>query len=255
MDMTQGPTAHVKKTLPPTLSGLPGEAEIQYYIKATVQRPAFYKENWRNTSNFMFFPIEPPRPPPNRREAYARVQHQFAPPVDSETRRESLWRKKVITKPSVGVLAPSITIEGRLPDPPIITCNQALPLRILVTRKNESTAILYLQMLHIELVAFTTIRAQQLRRDEISNWTILSTSNMKTPFSESSNSKDPGNKIIEVPSKLWKQRPLPNNVSPTFHTCNISRTYALHIKVGVSWGMEGETIEVCSPVSSSSQLG
>lgn len=39
---------HVRKTLPPTLTGLPGEAEIQYFVKVTVQRPAFYKENFRS---------------------------------------------------------------------------------------------------------------------------------------------------------------------------------------------------------------
>lgn len=47
MDMVQGANAHVKKILPPSLGGMPGEAEIQYYVKATVQRPAFYKENFR----------------------------------------------------------------------------------------------------------------------------------------------------------------------------------------------------------------
>jgi hypothetical protein len=39
---------HVKKMLPPSLNGLPGEAEIRYYVKTTVARPAFYKENFRN---------------------------------------------------------------------------------------------------------------------------------------------------------------------------------------------------------------
>ena len=39
---------HVKKTLPPTLSGFPGEAEIKYYVKATVVRPKFYQENLRS---------------------------------------------------------------------------------------------------------------------------------------------------------------------------------------------------------------
>jgi hypothetical protein len=38
---------HVKKTLPPSMSGFPGEAEIKYYVKATVGRPQFYKENYR----------------------------------------------------------------------------------------------------------------------------------------------------------------------------------------------------------------
>lgn len=39
---------HVKKALPPTLSGFAGEAEIKYYVKATVVRPKFYQENLRS---------------------------------------------------------------------------------------------------------------------------------------------------------------------------------------------------------------
>ena len=38
---------HVKKTLPPSLSGFPQMADIKYYVKATVIRPQFYKENIR----------------------------------------------------------------------------------------------------------------------------------------------------------------------------------------------------------------
>lgn len=39
---------HVKKTLPPTLLGFGDEAEIKYYIKVTVVRPQFYRENIRD---------------------------------------------------------------------------------------------------------------------------------------------------------------------------------------------------------------
>lgn len=41
---------HVKRALPPTLARFPGEAEIKYYIKATVKRPKFYQENLRCVS-------------------------------------------------------------------------------------------------------------------------------------------------------------------------------------------------------------
>ena len=51
MEMARDTTKHVKKTLPPSLSGFPGEAEIRYFVKATVQRPAFYKENFRAVSS------------------------------------------------------------------------------------------------------------------------------------------------------------------------------------------------------------
>jgi hypothetical protein len=41
---------HVKKTLPPSLSGFPGEAEIRYYVKVTVGRASLWKENYRSVS-------------------------------------------------------------------------------------------------------------------------------------------------------------------------------------------------------------
>ena len=47
MEVAKTPTHHVKQTLPPSLSGFPGEAEIRYYVKVTVNRPQFFKENPR----------------------------------------------------------------------------------------------------------------------------------------------------------------------------------------------------------------
>lgn len=45
--MARDTNRHVKKTLPPSVSGFPGEAEIKYFVKATVIRPQFYKGNIR----------------------------------------------------------------------------------------------------------------------------------------------------------------------------------------------------------------
>lgn len=47
VEVARNTDRHVKKTLPPSLSGFPGEAEIKYYVKATVSRPEFYKGNIR----------------------------------------------------------------------------------------------------------------------------------------------------------------------------------------------------------------
>jgi hypothetical protein len=43
---------HLKRALPPTLSGFPGEAEVKYYVKATIIRPKFYQENIRYVSAY-----------------------------------------------------------------------------------------------------------------------------------------------------------------------------------------------------------
>ena len=132
------------------------------------------------------------------------------------------------------VIPPSISIDGRLPDPPIVTCNEVLPLRVLIMKKNDSPAKIYLQLLNINLIAHTVIRAQDLRRQEVSSWTILSIANMNTPLNETVGGD--GQKVLEIDSNLWKQRPLPNTICPSFETCNIVRKYELEVKVGLQWG-------------------
>lgn len=47
LEVARDTNRHVRKALPPSLTGFPGEAEIRYYVKATVGRPQFYKENYR----------------------------------------------------------------------------------------------------------------------------------------------------------------------------------------------------------------
>ncbi len=142
------------------------------------------------------------------------------------------------------VLPPNISIDGRLPDPPIITCNESLPLRVLITKKNDSPAKIYLQILSINLIAFTTVRAHELRREEVSSWTILSLADMKTPLNEVVGSD--GSRVLEVDSKLWKQRLLPNTICPSFETCNIMRKYVLEVKVGLQWGCPSINVRLYS---------
>ncbi|KAL9034967.1 MAG: hypothetical protein Q9180_005114 [Flavoplaca navasiana] len=240
---------HVRKTLPPTLHAFQDQAIIRYYIKATVVRPAFYKENYRTEHVFPFLPIEPPRPVPNRLESYARRQHQFAPvvqpstPTKSSIKPPSIFRKG--PQAAVGsnsspssTTAPlqvcSICIDARLPDPAIITCNEPLPLRIIITKLNDSPATIYLQMLQIELVANTVVRAHHLSRENLTSTVLISKSNMRVRLSEI-------DKVMEIDKGWWKDTPLPNTVAPSFDTCNISRTYFVIVKVGLTHGLGDQT--------------
>jgi hypothetical protein len=50
VEVAKDTNRHVRKTLPPSLSGFPGEADIKYFVKATIIRPQFYKENIRAVS-------------------------------------------------------------------------------------------------------------------------------------------------------------------------------------------------------------
>lgn len=180
----------------------------------------------------MFLPIEPPRQPPNKRESFARRSHHFSPNIEVPEKPGLFRKASTLTDPQFS--PPFISVEGRLPDPPVVTCNDALPLRILITKKNETPATIYLQTLNIMLIGYTRIRAHDLRRQEAGSWVILSLANIHKPLND--NSSSDGGKIIEVDSRLWSQLPLPNTVCPSFDTCNISRSYELEVKVGLSWG-------------------
>lgn len=223
---------HAKLPLPPTLSGYPGEAEIRYFVKATVVRPKFYQENIRNERPIAFLPIEQPRPPKTDAETYGRRKHQFQHSTSLEDRRrKSMFRKNSINTPEEEPLA--FQLDARLPNPAIVTCREPLPLRILIERLNSSQSTLYLSMLQIELIGTTEVRAYDLQRKEQGTWTLISLANLSVPLEHPSNKTN----SWTVPNHFWSTLPLPSNIAPTFKTCNISRTYEIVVRVGLSHGM------------------
>lgn len=125
-------------------------------------------------------------------------------------------------------------VDARLPNPAIITCNEPLPLRILVRRFDRASTSVYLSMLQIELIASTHVRAHDLNRTEFTSWTIMSQANMNMPLGTSI---DKESMEWKIPSHFWDSTPLPNTVAPSFETCNLSRKYELEVRVGLTHGM------------------
>ncbi|KAF2494223.1 arrestin [Lophium mytilinum] len=242
MEVAKTPTHHVKQTLPPSLNGFPGEAEIRYFVKVTVNRPQFYKENPRAWSNFTFLPIEPPRPPRADGEAYARRQHQFLDMSgDTGKRKQSFFdgmrKKDQATTPTTPVspssAPPRFTVDARLPNPAVLTCNEEIPLKILVKSLSERTKNVYLQSLQIELIGYTKVRAHEVHRTESNSWIINTMSNMAIPLGDPT---DPVGTEVAINPEYWSGKTLPNTVAPSFETCNISRSYELEIRVGLGYG-------------------
>ncbi|KAL1958833.1 hypothetical protein VTO42DRAFT_3670 [Malbranchea cinnamomea] len=223
---------HVRKTLPPSMSGFPGEAEIRYYVKATVVRPQFYKENYRSISDFKFLPIEPPRQKEQDKETYARRQHQFSKAAHTREKKNPFGKSSIFPIES-SEEPPRFSVDVRLPSPAILTCNEPVPLRILITKLNESSEPVSVQVLQIELIGYTHIRAHDFRRTESGNWVILSRSNMGLHLR---NESKPVGYEWKLDQNMWNSLPLPNSVAPSFDTCNISRTYELEVRVGLSHG-------------------
>ncbi|KAF1988542.1 hypothetical protein K402DRAFT_391761 [Aulographum hederae CBS 113979] len=228
------PTQHVKATLPPTVY-FPGEAEIKYFVKTTVNRPSLFKENPRDWAAFGFFPIEPPRGAPNG-EAYARRQHQFNPeyaPGGKKNSTAGLFSRTKSIPTSPTSEPPRFSLEARLPNPAIITCNSPIPLKILLKNLSERSSDVFLQTLQVELIGYTKIRAHEAVRTETNSWPMVSKSNLAMPLGSPS---DPVGTETEITKEFWHGIPLPNTVAPTFVTCNIERWYDLDVRVGLGYG-------------------
>lgn len=262
--------SHVTKTLPPSFTGFPRQAEIRYYIKVTVQRPGLFKENWRYHVGFKFLPIEPPRPPASTQEAFARRPFNFRPrdsksqsasaqgsgPLYPSSRRPSSnfssnnrtpstpgvekgsvpsFSSPLSSSPSsspTSPLAPSIEMSARLPHPSILTCNKPVPLRLIAKKLVPAAAEVLLVSIQIDLIGSTLVRCDDLANTETSRWVVMSRHGLSISISQPSDAV--GTEFV-VPDNLWNSIALPNTVMPSFSTCNLSRSYQLEVKLGLSY--------------------
>lgn len=222
----QIPYAHVRRTLPPSLIGYPGEAEIRYYVKVTVQRPSIFKGNRRSDIGFRFMPIELPRAPSSVKEVYARGPYIF---------------QANLATPQTPKLVASGEVDARLPSPAALTCNKPIPLRIILRKLSQSPEQMYLMLLELYLIGFTEVRAGDVVRVKTDVWKVMSSNRLVIPIGSP---RDLLGTEIVVDKKLWDDVPLPNTVVPSFHTCNLTRKYDLEVRIGLGLGIPGNA-QVC----------
>ncbi|KAI1365772.1 hypothetical protein F5Y08DRAFT_303136 [Xylaria arbuscula] len=228
--------AHVKSTLPPSLTGFPQEAEIRYYIKVTIQRPGIFKENWRYQLGFKFLPVEPPRPNSAKQEAFARRPFTFKPRTPLSGRRSFFGSKSTNAHNGVGQTPPSFEVSSRLPFPSILTCNQPIPLRLIAKKLVSTQEQVHLTALEIALVGYTHVRVANVEKIEQTRWIVVSALNLSVPLGSAN---DPVDTEFEIPSAPWATQRLPNTVAPSFRTCNLIRRYELEMKITLNWGLPG----------------
>ncbi|KAG5973761.1 hypothetical protein E4U55_000304 [Claviceps digitariae] len=239
---------HVTRTLPPSLTGYPMEAEIRYYIKVTVQRPGLLKENWRYQIGYKFLPIEPPRPQKTGQEAFAKRPFTFLPrsPVPQTKKKMSTFFTSKsdnssnendgtsASTPQNTATAPSIEMSARLPHPPVLTCNKPIPLRLVAKKLADCPEQLTLASFQMDLIGITEVRAHNLIDKKINRWVVVSNTDLNIPLTSGPDAAVGSE--LSISDSLWKDKPLPNTVAPSFVTCNLSRRYEVELKLGVCWG-------------------
>ncbi|KAI5778480.1 hypothetical protein EDC01DRAFT_674459 [Geopyxis carbonaria] len=237
VDFARSAKGHKKGTLPPSLSGIPGDAAwIRYFLKVTVNRPKLFKTNLRQIDPFVFLPIEPPRPAPSLSETFARRRHEFMSVAAMKSPKKSLFSfSRSTPEDRVNVIPIRYYLEARLPSPPIVVPNDPLPLRILYTKTEPFPEVVTMRSLQITLLATTHIIAHEIFKDELTTTSILSIADLHIPLGTPNM---PAGAEIELDRTPWANRSLPDTIPPSFETCNITRSYRLQVDVGVSRGNE-----------------
>ncbi|EKG17472.1 Arrestin-like protein [Macrophomina phaseolina MS6] len=231
---SRNPTTHQQQELPPSFAGVSDEVEIKYSIKATAVRPDLFKDNLQTTYHFNFRPVEQAWDPVPRLTSI-KHQHQFdlqrvlAPSEDSPN--DEYFPDMVRTAAAERELA-SILVDARLPKPATLFCNQDASLDISIRKVNDFSGQLYLQSFQIALIGYTQIQTQAATRRKVDTWVVTSNCNLDIPIGYP---ETPVGAHMALPSALWRSKPVPSSVTPSFNVCGVSRTYEIEITLGLTY--------------------
>ncbi|KAF8458021.1 hypothetical protein BGX38DRAFT_1155113 [Terfezia claveryi] len=243
---------HTKNTLPPSLHSQPGGSQgeggsIRYYIKATVNRPQFYRMNVRKEAFFVFLPIDPPREVAQA-EVFARREHLLHFPLLTPLpkKKKGFWGKS--KEPEIQTALhpneePRFTIEARLPSPPVLVPKKPLSLRIIMAKLAPFKTPVVLRQVQLRLFMTTLITAHEHSKKVTFTVPLFNTYTdyrlgMPIPYTFGPTDALPGAQL-EADPRIWENWVLPENISPSFRTCNIARSYQLEVTLGVSLGEGG----------------
>jgi hypothetical protein len=172
----------------------------------TVKRPSIFLRNLRYIVPIVFCPARLPRPIP-----------------------DSLKRMTVF--PNSGPYGP---VEALFPEPPIIITRTPIPITIIMKQTVESSAALYIRSVRMVLKISTRYH---LQHDWIVGRNYLELLNQR----DLQITLSPGQRKLKInPAQLLPQSDtstglsLPNNIAPSFRTCNVVREYALGLMIEVS---------------------
>jgi hypothetical protein len=138
---------------------------------------------------------------------------------------------------------PKGELEAKLPSPAVITCNEPIPLRLIVRSLSQSPEQLFLTSFQLNVIGSTVIRAMDVVNTEIASLAMIKLNSLAIPLG---NPHDPLRSETVIDQKLWNNVPLPNTVAPSFSTCNLARRYELEVQVGLGYGNAGN-IQVSDP--------
>ncbi|ODV83463.1 hypothetical protein CANARDRAFT_203079 [[Candida] arabinofermentans NRRL YB-2248] len=213
------------------------------------------------TSTQSQFPAQPQTPPSNiRRTSSSNSQTSLSSassPVSSpysKIKPRDLHVKPVDLKLSLEIRFryPAYVIPTKPPNYKICILTELPPSTFeLFNGESSGLGCIYIRYFQVELVTNSKTRVSSYKDQQSSKTTIYVNGRLNykldlasTKESHITNSKGEPLYEIEIPKKIYKDAILPDNIAPSFITCNIARSYKLLVNVGISDSSDSETVQM-----------
>ncbi|KAH1487123.1 hypothetical protein KXV92_009056 [Aspergillus fumigatus] len=221
-------TTHLLRRLPPsTIRERETAGEISYTLKAIIRTAAIINKSEIITVER---PMATITPTAKARDITFYPVTDFNPPSHTLIERHS-----VILNPGnrEKPIPTSYQIDIRLSDGACLLLGEPIPLTIYMTRITGPGYDLILNDLQSMLLETTEVRAHGFVESRLQLHVLQTVSNVRK---QAHPSGTPAGSTVSLDDDLWRHHRLPHSLTPTFETCNISRTYKLQIRLGFRFG-------------------
>ncbi|OJJ65780.1 hypothetical protein ASPBRDRAFT_60292 [Aspergillus brasiliensis CBS 101740] len=212
---------HLLRKLPPSTGNPFTPGEVVYSLEATIMQNGLIYRTHKSTRDISFLPVSP-----------------IPKPLQSVTARKSVI---CITK-SAELLCPPLTyeIEAELINGPFLLLGHPITLSVKITNINDEKPDISLRDFQSMLIETTDIRTHGATQSVTRLLIIQTMSNLSQPFVNDGSPTVGSSMSLE--NGVWSRHCIPHCLTPTFETCNVTRSYKLEIRLGIEFGRNNSRI-------------
>ncbi|KAF2703096.1 hypothetical protein K504DRAFT_495768 [Pleomassaria siparia CBS 279.74] len=224
--------------LPPSMSEVVKDAEIQYKIDASVTVRNIFNETINSSTKIYVWPLDTrptsmPRASPTRTwrgllQSIAHAEASIAGVTDQSSTSNHRGGNPMHLPSTPDAV--QISIEARFPQDYGLTCGSDISMSLGIKKRTDYQGTLHLQSFQTLLVGYTDIGGQFTEQSQVEFWMVQSVSNINLQISNAHDAVDSERYVHE---ELWEGKPLPMSVIPSFKSCNVERRYELEISMGL----------------------
>lgn len=159
---------------------------------------------------------------------------------------QSVVVRKTVTcnTKAAGLLCPPLTyeIQAELVNGPFVLLGHPIALSVKVTNINDEKPDVSLRDFQSMLIETTDIRAHGIMQSATRSWIIQTITNLGQPFLSA---VPASGMVMTLDDAVWSRHRLPHCLTPTFETCNVTRSYKLEIRLGIEFGRNNVSYQKC----------